>query len=144
MMRHISRITGARQILNSACPACSRSIRVRSASTVAVNANLKAALSQALKSAAAEHINLSRLQLALKSLEIKDEVIRVAGKSPVVPLFVELLMAKVLGLDTRPSRLKLIGHLLSESQQTPSEWQDLLESEAGDGRALLIRYGIAP
>jgi hypothetical protein len=108
-MPRTSVITNGRRILrsnwsflDSVCPSCSHSASrtysqrnkhsIRPASSLASSTaiNAKAAVQSsaaelydslnALKSTAANYINLSRLQLALRSLEIRNEVIRVAGE----------------------------------------------------------------
>ncbi|KAI9822515.1 MAG: hypothetical protein M1827_000234 [Pycnora praestabilis] len=82
-----------------------------------------------VKSSAANYVNLSRLQLALRSLEARDAVIRVA----------------VLGLNAQEGARRLVEVLIADPLVPEGTWEKQLESLGNDdGRALLIRYGETP
>ncbi|KAL1853749.1 hypothetical protein Plec18170_005141 [Paecilomyces lecythidis] len=79
-----------------------------------------------VREAAAEQVNLSRLQLAQRGLETETPVIRIA----------------VLGLNDAVATRKLVRLLLADPLKPREEWEDFLESyEADTSRGLLIRYG---
>ncbi|KAL5359478.1 hypothetical protein BJX96DRAFT_58446 [Aspergillus floccosus] len=83
------------------------------------------ALSQ-VKDVAAEQVNLSRLQLALRGLESETPLIRVA----------------VLGLNDATAARKLVQLLLADPLTPRETWEDALEAyDADTSRGLLIRYG---
>ncbi|KAH9859460.1 hypothetical protein IAQ61_011241 [Plenodomus lingam] len=89
------------------------------------NQELHDALS-ALSSTAETWVNISRLQLALVGLVVKDGVTRVA----------------VLGLQNQVSAQRLARLLLADPLGVEEEWEKDLES-AGNGseRAVLLKYG---
>ncbi|KAI9759648.1 MAG: hypothetical protein M4579_002216 [Chaenotheca gracillima] len=81
-----------------------------------------------LKLRAGAYVNLSRLQLALRSLETQDPVVRIA----------------VLGLNDREPVRALVRALLADPLCSENEatWEKIVQSRGNDdGRALLIRYG---
>ncbi|KZF20405.1 hypothetical protein L228DRAFT_250090 [Xylona heveae TC161] len=79
-----------------------------------------------LKSHAANYVNLSRLQLALRGLENRDAVVRLA----------------VLGLNDQSSARRLVRLLLADPLAAEGDWEKELEKiHREDGRGLLIRYG---
>ncbi|KAJ9371853.1 hypothetical protein DTO282F9_3182 [Paecilomyces variotii] len=79
-----------------------------------------------VREAAAEQVNLSRLQLAQRGLESETPVIRIA----------------VLGLNDAVATRRLVRLLLADPLKPREEWEDFLESyEADTSRGLLIRYG---
>ncbi|TKA61942.1 hypothetical protein B0A55_10818, partial [Friedmanniomyces simplex] len=81
----------------------------------------------ALQEEASTSVNLSRLQLAARSLESEEPVIRVA------------LLG--LGANGAQAARKLARALLSDALSEEQAWeQDLLRS-GQDGRSLLLRYG---
>ncbi|KAK8238660.1 hypothetical protein HDK77DRAFT_274840 [Phyllosticta capitalensis] len=80
----------------------------------------------ALKSDATTYINLSRLQLALRSLERNDPVVRVA----------------VLSLGDQRAAKRLVRLLLADPLADKGAWEEELEKSAsGNGQAILLRYG---
>ncbi|KAK8154042.1 hypothetical protein BKA80DRAFT_243335 [Phyllosticta citrichinensis] len=80
----------------------------------------------ALKTDAATYINLSRLQLALRSLERDDPVVRIA----------------VLSLGDQTAAKRLVRLLLADPLADKGSWEDELEqSGSGTGQAVLLRYG---
>lgn len=80
----------------------------------------------ALKTDAATYINLSRLQLALRSLERDDPVVRIA----------------VLSLGDQRAARRLVRLLLADPLADKGSWEDELEqSGSGNGQAVLLRYG---
>ncbi|KAK7545169.1 uncharacterized protein J3D65DRAFT_51391 [Phyllosticta citribraziliensis] len=80
----------------------------------------------ALKTDAATYINLSRLQLALRSLEHDDPVVRIA----------------VLSLGDQRAAKRLVRLLLADPLADKGSWEDELEqSGSGNGQAVLLRYG---
>ncbi|PGH16312.1 hypothetical protein AJ79_01854 [Helicocarpus griseus UAMH5409] len=75
---------------------------------------------------AANHVNSSRLQLALRGLETDRPVIRVS----------------VLGLDNTATTARLVRLLLADPLSPKQEWEDYLETYRMDtSRGLLIKYG---
>ncbi|KAI9828328.1 MAG: 3',5'-cyclic-nucleotide phosphodiesterase (PDEase) (3':5'-CNP) [Thelocarpon impressellum] len=103
------------------------------ASSTAINATkdirsafhkLHGALSE-LQARAASYVELSRLRLALNSLEARDAVVRVA----------------VLGLDDQKVASKTARALLADPLGERASWEELLGEADGDGRGLLLRYG---
>ncbi|KAK7509345.1 hypothetical protein IWZ03DRAFT_390458 [Phyllosticta citriasiana] len=82
----------------------------------------------ALKTDAATYVNLSRLQLALRSLEREDPVVRVA----------------VLSLGDQRAAKRLVRLLLADPLADKESWEEELEkNESGNGQATLLRYGDA-
>ncbi|KAK8208087.1 hypothetical protein IWZ01DRAFT_520613 [Phyllosticta capitalensis] len=80
----------------------------------------------ALKSDAATYINLSRLQLALRSLERNDPVVRVA----------------VLSLGDQRAAKRLVRLLLADPLADKGAWEEELEKNASaNGQAILLRHG---
>lgn len=81
----------------------------------------------ALQDSASGFVDLSRLQLALRSLESSDPVIRVA----------------LLGLGEKGvnAAKQLARVLLADALGSEEEWERRLLGDAGDGRSLLLRYG---
>ncbi|KAF2090716.1 hypothetical protein K490DRAFT_18170, partial [Saccharata proteae CBS 121410] len=103
------------------------------ASTTAINApsevpprlkELHVAL-DGLKSSAANYVNLSRLQLALRGLEARDPVVRIA----------------VLSLDDQKAARRLVRLLLADPLAPAGRWERELEAGSEDGRGILLRYG---
>ncbi|KAL1958643.1 hypothetical protein VTO42DRAFT_3986 [Malbranchea cinnamomea] len=86
-------------------------------------------LYSALKSvgdSAANHVNVSRLQLALRGLETENPVIRVA----------------VLGLGDAATAARLVRLLLADPLGPKEKWEDYLENYGCDNEhGLLIKYG---
>ncbi|KAI9830351.1 MAG: hypothetical protein M1819_005732 [Sarea resinae] len=79
-----------------------------------------------LKTKAANYVNLSRLQLALRGLEARDPTVRVA----------------VLGLDGQEAARKVVRVLLADPLAGEGQWETQLESsDVGDSPGLVIRYG---
>ncbi|KAI9843421.1 MAG: hypothetical protein M1837_006447 [Sclerophora amabilis] len=79
-----------------------------------------------LKVDAGNYVNLSRLQLALRSLETRDPVVRIA----------------VLGLNGSANAQNLVRVLLADPLGAEASWEKILQSgNSDDGRGLLIRYG---
>ncbi|KAI9858883.1 MAG: hypothetical protein M1824_004048 [Vezdaea acicularis] len=79
-----------------------------------------------LKGKAANYVNLSRLQLALRGLEARSPVVRVA----------------VLGIDSQAAARRLVKALLAESSAPVEDWEERIEALGRDeGRAFLVRYG---
>ncbi|KAL2372660.1 hypothetical protein BDBG_01245 [Blastomyces gilchristii SLH14081] len=75
---------------------------------------------------AANHVNSSRLQLALRGLETTRPVIRLA----------------VLALDDTTTTARLVRLLLADPLSPKQAWEDYLEKHRMDGsRSLLIKYG---
>ena len=104
------------------------------ASTTAINApstvppayrDLHQKLS-ALQETASSHVNLSRLQLAQRSLEGSNPVVRVA----------------LLGLGSNGGHAarKLARAILSDALDDEQPWEQELVQSAKDGRSLLLRY----
>ncbi|GAB7330585.1 hypothetical protein MBLNU13_g02170t2 [Cladosporium sp. NU13] len=81
----------------------------------------------ALQDSASGFVDLSRLQLALRSLESADPVIRVA----------------FLGLGEKGAMAakKLARVLVADALGNEEEWEEKILGEAGDARSLLLRYG---
>jgi len=81
----------------------------------------------ALQDSASGFVDLSRLQLALRSLESSDPVIRVA----------------LLGLGEKGvyAAKQLARVLLTDALGSEEEWERRLLGDAGDGRSLSLRYG---
>ncbi|OAX83565.1 hypothetical protein ACJ72_02077 [Emergomyces africanus] len=76
--------------------------------------------------AAGNHVNSSRLQLALRGLEMSRPVIRVA----------------VLDLDDTATTARLVRLLLADPLSPKQKWEDYLETHRIDpSRGLLIKYG---
>ncbi|KAI9780510.1 MAG: 3',5'-cyclic-nucleotide phosphodiesterase (PDEase) (3':5'-CNP) [Candelina submexicana] len=74
---------------------------------------------------AANYVNLSRLQLALRGLEAEDPVVRVA----------------VLGINNELGVRQLVRLLLADPLAAAGKWEKQLQTlRQGDGRGLLIRY----
>ncbi|EUC32450.1 hypothetical protein COCCADRAFT_37622 [Bipolaris zeicola 26-R-13] len=117
------------------------SLRARSASThvspTAINLRpnvpprnqeLYDALS-ALSGAAETHVNISRLQLALRGLAAQDAVTRVA----------------VLGLNSQLSAQQLARLLLADPLAAEGQWEkDLAKAGVGNENAVLLKYGTDP
>jgi hypothetical protein len=80
---------------------------------------------EALKKDAAPFVNLSRLQLALKSLEGGKSAVRVA----------------VLGFGNggRDAR-RLVRLLVADPLKEEGQWEGTLEGDVNEGRSLLVRY----
>ncbi|WEW56015.1 hypothetical protein PRK78_001450 [Emydomyces testavorans] len=75
---------------------------------------------------APEHIDLARLQLALRGLEAKRPVIRIA----------------VLGLDDTATAVRLVRLMLADPLSSKAEWEEHLEKcHLHYAQGLLIRYG---
>lgn len=72
-------------------------------------------------------MDLSRLQLALRSLESDDPVIRVAFLG--------------LGEKGAAAAKKLARVLVADALGAEEEWEKRILGDAGDGRSLLLRYG---
>ncbi|KAK0783802.1 hypothetical protein LTR75_014029 [Friedmanniomyces endolithicus] len=81
----------------------------------------------ALQEEASTHINLSRVQLAARSLESEEPVIRVA------------LLG--LGANGAQAARKLARALLSDALSEEQAWEQELLATGQDGRNLLLRYG---
>ncbi|KAM0707824.1 hypothetical protein Q7P35_004473 [Cladosporium inversicolor] len=81
----------------------------------------------ALQDAASGFVDLSRLQLALRSLESADPVIRIA----------------FLGLGEKGALAakKLARVLVADALGDEAEWEEKILGDAGDARSLLLRYG---
>ncbi|PGH07278.1 hypothetical protein GX51_01822 [Blastomyces parvus] len=80
----------------------------------------------AIHDTAANHVNSSRLQLALRGLETTRPVIRVA----------------VLALDDTATTARLVRLLLADPLSPKQHWEDYLEQHRMDGSgSLLIKYG---
>jgi hypothetical protein len=97
----------------------------------------------ALKKAAAEYVNLSQLELAQRSLELEDPVIRIAGMLPLRdisgrrPTDNPIL---VLGLNGHRGPKRLIRALLADPLGSEQPWErQFSDGEETDTRALLIR-----
>ncbi|EMD92253.1 hypothetical protein COCC4DRAFT_162123 [Bipolaris maydis ATCC 48331] len=117
------------------------SLRARSASThvspTAINLRpnvpprnqeLYDALS-ALSGAAETHVNISRLQLALRGLAAQDAVTRVA----------------VLGLNSQLSAQQLARLLLADPLAAEGQWEkELAKAGVGSENAVLLKYGTDP
>ncbi|EUC44795.1 hypothetical protein COCMIDRAFT_97249 [Bipolaris oryzae ATCC 44560] len=117
------------------------SLRARSASThvspTAINLRpnvpprnqeLYDALS-ALSGAAETHVNISRLQLALRGLAAQDAVTRVA----------------VLGLNSQLSAQQLARLLLADPLAAEGQWEkELAKAGVGSDNAVLLKYGTDP
>lgn len=82
---------------------------------------------QQLQEKASSYVDLSRLQLALRSLESSDPIVRVA----------------LLGLGSNGAiaARKLARALLRDPLSEQEEWEDKILASASDGRNLLLRYG---
>ncbi|KAK2748953.1 hypothetical protein FQN57_007236 [Myotisia sp. PD_48] len=79
-----------------------------------------------LRKTATNHVNLSRLQLAQRGLEVESPLIRIA----------------ILGLGGPDIALKLARLLLADPLSPKAEWESYLSSKnAGSSTGLLIRYG---
>ncbi|QGA16739.1 hypothetical protein EYB26_004407 [Talaromyces marneffei] len=86
---------------------------------------LHAALKE-LEDVAADHISLSRLQLAQRGLESEEHVVRVA----------------VLGVNDARSTRRLVRLLLADPLSEEQSWEELIDSYGIEGsNGLLIRYG---
>jgi hypothetical protein len=83
----------------------------------------------ALKEIASSYVDLSRLQLAIRSLETNPPVVRVA----------------LLGLGRNGLRAarKLARVLLSDALGDEEAWEQAIIDSGNDGRSLLLRYGEA-
>lgn len=81
----------------------------------------------ALQDSASGFVDLSRLQLALRSLESADPVIRVAFLG--------------LGEKGATAAKKLARVLVADALGSEEEWEERILGEAGDARSLLLRYG---
>lgn len=81
----------------------------------------------ALQDSASGFVDLSRLQLGLRSLESDDPVIRVA----------------FLGIGERGAAAakKLARVLVADALGAEEEWEKSILGDAGDGRSVLLRYG---
>ncbi|KAM0723699.1 hypothetical protein Q7P37_000687 [Cladosporium fusiforme] len=81
----------------------------------------------ALQDSASGFVDLSRLQLALRSLESDDPVIRIA----------------FLGLGERGAAAakKLARVLVADALGSEEAWEKKILGDASDGRSLLLRYG---
>ncbi|KAF2125450.1 hypothetical protein P153DRAFT_324768 [Dothidotthia symphoricarpi CBS 119687] len=89
------------------------------------NQELHDALS-ALSGAAETHVNISRLQLALRGLEAQDAVTRVA----------------VLGLNSQVSAQRLARLLLADPLGAEEWWEKELDKpSSGDAGAVLLKFG---
>ena len=82
---------------------------------------------QALQESASSYVDLSRLQLALRSLESSRPVVRIA------------LLG--LGKDGALAARKLARALLSDPLSDEEGWERKILNSMGDGRNLLLRYG---
>ncbi|XP_014558793.1 hypothetical protein COCVIDRAFT_35841 [Bipolaris victoriae FI3] len=92
------------------------------------NQELYDALS-ALSGAAETHVNISRLQLALRGLAAQDAVTRVA----------------VLGLNSQLSAQQLARLLLADPLTAEGQWEkDLAKAGVGNENAVLLKYGTDP
>ncbi|KAK2807568.1 hypothetical protein FQN51_000001 [Onygenales sp. PD_10] len=81
---------------------------------------------QGVRDVAANHVNMSRLQLALRGLEGEKGIVRVA----------------VLGLDNTATTARLVRLLLADPLGEKAEWEDYLQTyRMESSRGLLIRYG---
>ncbi|KAF2816301.1 uncharacterized protein BDZ99DRAFT_133273 [Mytilinidion resinicola] len=108
------------------------------ASTTAINAPLDVPprfqeLHQALDglgkaAAAANYVNISRLQLALRGLEGGDAVVRVA----------------VLGIGGQKHARKMARLLLADPLGGEGAWEKRVERAEFEGRGLLLRFGMLP
>jgi hypothetical protein len=81
----------------------------------------------ALQDSASGFVDLSRLQLALRSLESADPVIRVAFLG--------------LGEKGATAAKKLARVLVADALGNQEQWEQKILGDAGDGRSLLLRYG---
>nr|OQO21716.1 hypothetical protein B0A51_12870 [Rachicladosporium sp. CCFEE 5018] len=81
----------------------------------------------ALQDPASGFADLSRLQLALRSLESDSPTVRVAFLG--------------LGSNGVEAARKLARVLLADALGSEEEWEKQLLADAGDGRGLLLRYG---
>lgn len=81
----------------------------------------------ALQDSASGFVDLSRLQLALRSLESADPVVRVAFLG--------------LGEKGAAAAKKLARVLVADALGSEEEWEKKILGDAGDGRSLLLRYG---
>jgi hypothetical protein len=89
------------------------------------NEELYKALSE-LSVIAEQYVNLSRVQLALRGLEAEDVVTRLA----------------VLGMSSQRSAQRLARLLLADPLSNTENWEKQLEqTDEGDDRAVLLRYG---
>jgi hypothetical protein len=88
------------------------------------NEELYYALSD-LSGAAETYVNISRLQLALRGLAAQDAVTRVA----------------LLSMNSQIQAQRLAQLLLADALGNQLQWEKQLQQEAGDGRAVLLRYG---
>lgn len=81
----------------------------------------------ALRDSASGFVDLSRLQLALRSLESDDPVVRVA----------------FLGLGEKGAiaARRLARVLVADALENEQDWEEKILGDAGDGRSLLLRYG---
>ncbi|KAI9731988.1 MAG: hypothetical protein M1834_004439 [Cirrosporium novae-zelandiae] len=126
-------------------PVVSRSFQSQSASSVAIRGaptpqaeisprlkNLHEALNK-VNDKATNYVSLSRLQLALRSLESRDPIIRVA----------------VLGINGTPATQKFVRLLVSDPLKEEGTWEKELYSDDGTLQSpttpgLLLRYGEEP
>ncbi|EAS31189.3 uncharacterized protein CIMG_06668 [Coccidioides immitis RS] len=75
---------------------------------------------------AAEHVDLARLQLALRGLESERPVVRIA----------------VLGVDDTATAVRLVRLILADPLSSKADWEKHLEEyHLRDSQGLLIRYG---
>lgn len=81
----------------------------------------------ALQDSASGFVDLSRLQLALRSLESADPVVRIAFLG--------------LGEKGATAAKKLARVLVADALGDEEEWEEKILGEAGDARSLLLRYG---
>jgi hypothetical protein len=81
----------------------------------------------ALQDSASGFVDLSRLQLALRSLESAEPVIRVAFLG--------------LGEKGAVAARRLARVLVADALGDEEEWEQRIMGEAGDARSLLLRYG---
>lgn len=81
----------------------------------------------ALQDSASGFVDLSRLQLALRSLESDDPVIRIAFLG--------------LGEKGAAAAKKLARVLVADALGSAQEWERKILGDAGDGRSVLLRYG---
>jgi hypothetical protein len=81
----------------------------------------------ALQDSASGFVDLSRLQLALRSLESADPVIRIAFLG--------------LGEKGATAAKKLARVLVADALGNEEEWEEKILGDAGDARSLLLRYG---
>jgi hypothetical protein len=81
----------------------------------------------ALQDSASGFVDLSRLQLALRSLESADPVVRVVFLG--------------LGEKGAVAAKKLARVLVADALGSKEEWENKILGDAGDARSLLLRYG---